>query len=77
MTSPPRLTDTQLASFERDGFLRIDALTDTAEVEVLLGLYDESTNAAILLGISLALGALSNLLAVFIGKQQQIDGVIR
>ena len=41
MTSPPRLTDTQLASFERDGFLRIDALTDTAEVEVLLGLYDE------------------------------------
>jgi hypothetical protein len=35
------LTDAQLASFHRDGFLRIDALTDDAEVEVLTGLYDE------------------------------------
>ena len=41
MTSPPRLTDAQLTSFERDGFLRIEALTDHAEIEVLLGLYDE------------------------------------
>ncbi len=30
-----------MASFRRDGFLRIDALTDDAEVEDLLGLYDE------------------------------------
>ena len=35
------LTDAQRASFHRDGFLRIDALTDDAEVELLLGLYDE------------------------------------
>ena len=40
--SPPlRLTDAQVASFQRDGFLRVNALTDDAEVEVLLGLYDE------------------------------------
>ena len=38
---PVRLTDTQVASFQRDGFLCIDALTDDAEVEVLLRLYDE------------------------------------
>jgi hypothetical protein len=43
MTLPPplRLTDTQVASFRRDGFMRIDALSNDAEVEVLLGLYDE------------------------------------
>ena len=35
------LTDAQRASFQRDGFLRIDAITDDAEVELLLGLYDE------------------------------------
>ena len=35
------MTDAQLAWFRRDGFLRIDALTDDAEVEVLTGLYDE------------------------------------
>lgn len=42
---------------------------------VLLGFYDEATNATILLAISLGLGALSNLLAVFIGKQQEIEAV--
>lgn len=36
-----QLTDAQVAAFRRDGFLRIDALTDGAEVEELLGLYDE------------------------------------
>lgn len=41
LQSPLRLTDAQMASFQRDGFLRIDALTDDAEVGVLLGLYDE------------------------------------
>jgi hypothetical protein len=46
MTAPPlspplRLTDAQVASFRRDGFLRIDALTDDAEVADLLVLYDE------------------------------------
>ena len=35
------LTDAQVASFQRDGFLRIDALTDGAEIDVMLGLYDE------------------------------------
>lgn len=44
---------------------------------VLLGFYDESTNAALLLGISLGLGALSNLLAIFIGKQQQLDYAVK
>ena len=38
---------------------------------VLLGFYDDSTNATILLGVSLGLAALSNLLAIFIGGQQQ------
>lgn len=42
---------------------------------VLLGFYDDATNATILVGISLGLGALSNLLAIFIGKQQQIDAL--
>lgn len=36
-----QLTDAQVAAFQRDGFLRIDALTDAAEVEELLGLCDE------------------------------------
>ena len=35
------MTDAQVASFRRDGFLRIDALTDDTEIEELLGLYDE------------------------------------
>lgn len=35
------LTAVQVAWFQRDGFLRIDALTDGAEIEGLLGLYDE------------------------------------
>ena len=35
-----RLTDAQVAAFRRDGFLRIAALTDAAEIEELLGLYD-------------------------------------
>jgi hypothetical protein len=30
-----------VTSFQRDGFLRIDALTDNAEIEFLLGLFDE------------------------------------
>lgn len=44
---------------------------------VLLGLYDDATNAAILTGISLGLGALSNLLAVLVGKQQQLDTAVK
>ncbi|MGH8203666.1 MAG: phytanoyl-CoA dioxygenase family protein [Steroidobacteraceae bacterium] len=40
-SSPLRLTDAQVGSFQRDGFLRIDAITDDAEVETLLGIYDE------------------------------------
>ena len=32
MTAPLHLADTQLAAFRRDGFLRIEALTDTAEI---------------------------------------------
>lgn len=44
---------------------------------VILGLYDAETNAQILLGISLAVGALSNLLAIFAGKQQQLDNALR
>jgi Phytanoyl-CoA dioxygenase (PhyH) len=39
--APVPLTDAQLASFRRDGFLRLEALTDDAEVEVLIGLFDE------------------------------------
>ena len=35
------LTDAQVNSFQRDGFLRIESLVDTAEVATLLGLYDE------------------------------------
>lgn len=44
---------------------------------VLLGLYDEATNATILLAVSLGLGALSNLLAIFVGKQQQLDNAVK
>ncbi|HKE94469.1 MAG TPA: phytanoyl-CoA dioxygenase family protein [Povalibacter sp.] len=36
-----RLTDAQVALFQRDGFVRIEALTDDAEIEILIGLYDE------------------------------------
>lgn len=39
---------------------------------VFFGLYDANTNAALLTGISLALSSLSSLLAVFIGKSQQL-----
>jgi hypothetical protein len=35
------LTDEQLASFRRDGFVRVESLVTVAEVEVLRGLYDE------------------------------------
>ena len=35
------LTDAQVAAFRRDGFIRIDALTDEAERDVLLALYDD------------------------------------
>jgi hypothetical protein len=41
LTAPARLTDAQAASFRRDGFLRIDALADDAELEALLAPYDE------------------------------------
>jgi hypothetical protein len=34
------LADAQVAAFRRDGFLRVDALTDDAEIEELLGIYD-------------------------------------
>lgn len=40
-------------------------------VLVFFGLYDASTNAALLTGISLALSTLSSLLAVFIGQKQE------
>lgn len=42
---------------------------------VFFGLYDEATNAVLLTGISLALSSLSALLAVFIGKTQEIQAV--
>lgn len=42
---------------------------------VFFGLYDESTNAALLTGLSLALSSLSALLSIFIGKSQQLDAV--
>lgn len=44
---------------------------------VVLGLYDEQTNAALLTGLSLGLAALSNLLAIFVGKQQQLEDARR
>jgi len=40
---------------------------------VFFGLYDESTNAALLAGISLGLSSLSSLLAIFVGKSQQLE----
>lgn len=39
---------------------------------VLLGLYDESVNAALLTGLSLALSSLSSLLAIFTVSKQQV-----
>ena len=36
-----QLTDAQVAAFRRDGFLRVEALTDAAEIAELLGVYDE------------------------------------
>ena len=42
---------------------------------VFLGLYDDSTNAALLTGISLALSSLSALLSIFVGKSQQLAAV--
>ena len=44
---------------------------------VILGLYDETTNAAILTGLSLGLSSLSSLLAIFVGKQQQLEAATR
>ena len=42
VTEPPlRLTEAEVASFRRDGFLSIGALTDDAEVAVLVRLVDE------------------------------------
>lgn len=46
-------------------------------VLVVLGLYDESTNAALLTAISLGLSSLSGLLAIFIGKTEQLETVKR
>jgi ectoine hydroxylase-related dioxygenase (phytanoyl-CoA dioxygenase family) len=41
MTSADRmLTEAELAAFRRQGFLRVEALTDAAELEQLLALYD-------------------------------------
>lgn len=42
-------------------------------VLVFFGLYDATTNAVLLTGISLALSSLSSLLAIFIGKTQQLQ----
>lgn len=42
---------------------------------VFFGLYDEATNAVLLTGISLALSSLSALLAIFIGKTQELNEV--
>lgn len=42
---------------------------------VFFGLYSDETNAALLTGLSLALSSLSSLLAVFIGKSQQLEKV--
>ena len=41
VSSPGPLTDAQVASFGRDGFVRIEALTDGAELEGLLAVYDD------------------------------------
>lgn len=42
---------------------------------VFLGLYSDETNAALLTGLSLALSSLSSLLAIFIGKSQELEKV--
>lgn len=42
---------------------------------VFFGIYSPETNAALLAGISLALSSLSSLLAVFVGKSQQLEKV--
>lgn len=42
---------------------------------VFFGLYDEATNATLLTGVSLALSSLSALLAIFIGKTQELEAV--
>lgn len=42
---------------------------------VLLGFYDAATNASILAGLSLALSALSNLVAIFTSKSQEVAQV--
>lgn len=42
---------------------------------VLLGVFDESTNAALLTGLSLGLSSLSALLSIFIGKSQELVAV--
>jgi hypothetical protein len=42
---------------------------------VFFGLYDAETNAALLAGLSLALSSLSALLAVFVGKKQELETV--
>lgn len=39
---------------------------------VLLGFYNEETNASLLTGLSLALTALSSGLAIFVGKKQEL-----
>lgn len=43
---------------------------------VLLGFYDDKTNETILTAISLALTALSSSLAIFVGKNQQLQTVL-
>lgn len=42
---------------------------------VFFGLYDEATNTLLLAGISLALSSLSSLLAIFVGKTQQLQAL--
>ena len=42
---------------------------------VFFGLYSAETNASLLAGVSLALSSLSSLLAIFIGKSQQLEKV--
>lgn len=42
---------------------------------VFLGLYSEETNAVLLTGLSLALSSLSSLLAIFIGKSEELRKV--
>ena len=42
---------------------------------VFFGLYSQETNTALLTGLSLGLSSLSSLLAVFIGKSQELEKV--